>query len=144
LVERFASIAMRICHCKHPLTIGFVEKIALAAVTLVCGQGLCDRYLCSENSIRRRRSKRMAEARILMTDLFKLILGILASRFKARATLDPKPPERSVSYSSSNLSKFRLSKRYSAIPSYVPSRCHMLARLPRQIWMPKVALPALT
>src|SRR6202045_4617215 len=41
----------------------------------------------TENSIRRRRSRRTAEARILMTDLFKLILGILASRFKARATL---------------------------------------------------------
>jgi len=42
--------------------------------------------VCTENSIRRRRSRRTA--RILMTDLFKLILGILASRFKARATLE--------------------------------------------------------
>src|ERR1700730_6064349 len=44
--------------------------------------------VCTENSIRRRRSKRTAKARIRMTDLFKLILGILASRFKARATLE--------------------------------------------------------
>src|SRR6266478_4548790 len=49
----------------------------------------CYRHpVCTENSIRRRRSKRTAQARILMTDLFRLILGILASRFKARATLE--------------------------------------------------------
>src|SRR5258705_10998352 len=49
----------------------------------------CYRHpVCTENSIRRRRSKRTALARILMTDLFRLILGILASRFKARATLE--------------------------------------------------------
>ena len=44
--------------------------------------------MCTENSIRGRRSKRSAYARILITDLFKLMLGILASRFKARATLE--------------------------------------------------------
>src|SRR5258708_7403593 len=44
--------------------------------------------VCTENLIRRRRSRRTAYARILMTDLFRLILGILASRFKARATLE--------------------------------------------------------
>src|SRR5258708_20494071 len=46
------------------------------------------RPVYTENLLRRRRSRRTAYARILMTDLLKLILGILASRFKARATLE--------------------------------------------------------
>src|SRR5713101_7906596 len=44
--------------------------------------------VCTKNWIRRRRRERTGQARGLMTDLLKLILGVLASLFRSRAKLE--------------------------------------------------------